>query len=148
MDHDRLHFSTRVANVQRRCCRSYRCAEAVSTSPLQLFYQHNPYGTASANKSWRHAVSRDLTHWSDLGDVLLPDRLGAIYPGSAVVDRKNTSGFGKAGAVPMIAMYTSAGGHAPAKAPMLDLSSEGGTAFANVLNVRELKPALPAVAAR
>ena len=88
-----------------------------SNGEYHLFYQHNPYGTASANKSWGHAASRDLVRWTDFGDVLLPDRLGAIYSGSAVVDVKNTSGFGKGTAPPMVALYTSAGIHAPDKPP-------------------------------
>lgn len=82
-----------------------------------LFYQHNPYGPASANKSWGHAVSRDLVHWTDFGDVLLPDRLGAIYSGSAVVDRQNTSGFQKGSMPPMVVFYTSAGDHSYEKRP-------------------------------
>ena len=82
-----------------------------------LFYQHNPYGTASANKSWGHALSRDLVRWADFGDVLLPDNLGTIYSGSVVVDHKNTAGFGRGSVPPMVALYTSAGVHAPERRP-------------------------------
>ncbi len=82
-----------------------------------MFYQHNPYGPASANKSWGHAVSRDLVHWTDYGDVLLPDRLGAIYSGSGVIDHRNTSGFQTGSTPPLVVFYTSAGLRGPEKLP-------------------------------
>lgn len=71
-----------------------------------LFYQYNPYGSMWANMSWGHAVSTDLTSWTYLPTVLTPDSLGAIFSGSAVIDVKNTAGFGKNA---MVAIYTSAG---------------------------------------
>ena len=37
-----------------------------------VFYQLNPYGVASANKSWGHVVSRDLVHWEHLPIALTP----------------------------------------------------------------------------
>ncbi|MBI4873806.1 MAG: glycoside hydrolase family 32 protein [Acidobacteria bacterium] len=95
----------------------------------QLFYQHDPYGSGGANKSWGRAVSRDLVHWTDFGDVLLPDRLGAIYSGSAVIDHRNTSGFQRGSPPPMVVFYTSAGDHAPERLPFtqsLAYSSDRG----------------------
>ena len=71
-----------------------------------LFYQHNPFEREWENMSWGHAVSRDLIHWKELPVVMYPDRLGAIYSGSAVVDYNNTSGFGKNGLPAMVAIYT------------------------------------------
>ena len=69
-----------------------------------LFFQFNPLGTRWGNMSWGHAVSRDLVKWEQLPTVMYPDSLGAIYSGSAVIDKANTAGFGKDA---MVAIYTS-----------------------------------------
>jgi fructan beta-fructosidase len=71
-----------------------------------LFYQHNPFEREWENMSWGHAVSKDLMHWEELSDVMFPDKLGAIFSGTAVIDYNNTSGFGKDGIPPMVAIYT------------------------------------------
>ena len=71
-----------------------------------LFYQYNPFGIKWGHMSWGHAVSRDLVHWQHL-PVALPEENGVmIFSGSAVVDEKNTSGFGLNGKPPMVAIYT------------------------------------------
>ena len=71
-----------------------------------LYFQHNPYGSQWENMTWGHSTSTDLVHWKFQGDPVQPDAWGTVFSGSAVVDKENTSGFGK-GAV--IALYTSAG---------------------------------------
>lgn len=71
-----------------------------------LYYQYNPYGSRWGNMHWGHAVSEDLVSWEHIPFALAPDSLGTIFSGSAVIDKKNTSGFGKDA---LVAIYTSAG---------------------------------------
>jgi sucrose-6-phosphate hydrolase SacC (GH32 family) len=74
-----------------------------------LFFQHNPLGWNWGNMHWGHATSTDLVHWHEHGDVLVPDEMGPMFSGSAVVDWKNTSGFGTANNPPLVLIYTAAG---------------------------------------
>jgi len=82
-----------------------------------LYYQHNPYGWDHSrndyNKTWGHAVSTDLVHWTELAGVIHPDHLGTIYSGSAVLDKDNSTGFQTGKEKPIVAVYTSAGGRSP-----------------------------------
>jgi fructan beta-fructosidase len=71
-----------------------------------LFYQYHPGSTGFGPMHWGHATSQDLIHWQQQPVALYPDSLGYIFSGSAVVDYKNTSGFGKNGKIPMVAIFT------------------------------------------
>jgi fructan beta-fructosidase len=71
-----------------------------------LFYQYYPGGTVWGPMHWGHATSTDLMHWQHQPIALYPDSLGYIFSGSAVVDKNNTSGFGKNSQVPLIAIFT------------------------------------------
>jgi fructan beta-fructosidase len=82
------------------------CGMVYLDGEYHLMYQYNPYGTQWGNMSWGHAVSKDLVHWEELPVALVPDELGAIFSGGAVIDYHNTAGFGDSA---MVAVYTSAG---------------------------------------
>src|SRR5512134_3124375 len=71
-----------------------------------LFYQHYPDSTVWGPMHWGHAVSKDLVHWEHLPIALYPDSLGYIFSGSGVVDWKNTSGLGREGIPPLVAIFT------------------------------------------
>jgi fructan beta-fructosidase len=71
-----------------------------------LFYQYYPDSTVWGPMHWGHAVSTDLVHWTHKPIALYPDSLGYIFSGSAVADVNNTSGFGKDGKVPLVAIFT------------------------------------------
>ena len=72
-----------------------------------LFFQYNPLGDDWGNMSWGHAVSRDLTTWQELPVALEHTPTEAVFSGSVVVDRANTSELGSVEAPAMVAVYTS-----------------------------------------
>ena len=71
-----------------------------------LFFQYHPYSSVWGPMHWGHATSTDMIHWKELPIAIYPDSLGTIFSGSAVVDKNNTSGFGKKGQVPLVAIFT------------------------------------------
>ena len=71
-----------------------------------LFYQYYPDDIVWGPMHWGHAVSDDMVHWKHKPIALYPDEHGLIFSGSAVVDINNTSGFGKNGETPLVAMFT------------------------------------------
>ena len=88
-----------------------------------LFFQYNPYGSFWGNMTWGHAVSRDLVTWEQLENAIVPDALGDIFSGSAIVDKENVAGFGKDA---IVAMYTSAGDN---QTQSIAYSNDGGRTF-------------------
>lgn len=76
-----------------------------------MSYQHNPFGTDWGNMHWGHAVSTDLVHWKETGEILIPDSLGTIFSGYAVVDYNNKLGYQQSDNKTIVVYYTSAGGY-------------------------------------
>lgn len=68
-----------------------------------LYYQYNPYATTWGNMTWAHSTSKDLIHWEAQPNAIMPDSLGTIFSGSAVIDKNNTAGFGEN---TVVAMFT------------------------------------------
>jgi fructan beta-fructosidase len=77
-----------------------------SNGIYHLFYQYYPDKPVWGPMHWGHATSSDLVHWKEQPIALYPDSLGMIFSGSAVVDENNTSGFGKNGKAPLVAIFT------------------------------------------
>lgn len=71
-----------------------------------LFYQYYPDDIVWGPMHWGHAVSKDMIHWEHKPIALYPDKHGYIFSGSAVVDSKNTSGFGTVDNPALIAIFT------------------------------------------
>jgi fructan beta-fructosidase len=71
-----------------------------------LFYQYYPDSNVWGPMHWGHATSTNLVRWKRQPIALYPDSLGYIFSGSAVVDSNNTSGFGKDGKIPLVAIFT------------------------------------------
>ncbi len=90
-----------------------------------LFYQYNPQGNDWGNMSWGHAISTDLMHWTEQSVALMRDELGAVFSGSAVIDKDNTAGFG---ANALVALFTSAGDDGKQQ-QSIAYSTDGGKNF-------------------
>jgi len=97
-----------------------------------LFHQYNPFGNTWGHMSWGHAVSTDLVHWEHRPVAIPEEGNEMIFSGSAVIDYKNTSGFGDGSVPPMVAIYTShytLGEDSVAQAQSLAYSLDGGATF-------------------
>ena len=71
-----------------------------------LYFQYYPEDNVWGPMHWGHATSKDMITWEEQDIALYPDEKGYIFSGSAVVDKKNTSGFGKDGKTPVVAIFT------------------------------------------
>lgn len=75
---------------------------------VHLFYQTNPVGSDWGNISWGHAYGTDFITYKHQG-IAIPDTAEeASFSGSVVFDRDNTSGLGREGEGPLVALYTGA----------------------------------------
>lgn len=93
---------------------------------FHLFHQYNPFGDVWGHMAWNHATSPDLVHWTEEGVALWEEDGVAIFSGSAVWDRRDTSGLGAPGQPPLVAVTT---GHRNAdhhEAPCLAVSVDRG----------------------
>ncbi len=107
-----------------------------------LFFQHNPSGIQWGEMTWGHAVSPDLVHWKQLDHAILPDRMGTIYSGSAVVDWNNTAGFQTGKEKVLVAMYTSAERNGQKYSQCIAYSNDRGRTWTKY----DKNPVLPYVA--
>ena len=71
-----------------------------------LFFQYYPNAMVWGPMHWGHATSTDLINWKEQSIALYPDSLGYIFSGSAVADEHNSSGLGKDGKAPLVAIFT------------------------------------------
>ena len=101
-------------------------ASTISSSRL------NPFGDQWGHMSWGHAVSSDLVHWKQLPVALREENGIAIFSGSTVEDKDNTSGLcGHAGQKTpgcLIAIYTGAPG-SDKQTQNLAFSPDGGATW-------------------
>ena len=91
-----------------------------------LYYQHNPHGEDWGHMSWGHARSADLIDWEALEPAMLDTDEHFIFSGCAVVDRKNSAGFGPDA---MIALFTAARLDASHQSQHLAVSHDDGRSF-------------------
>lgn len=94
-----------------------------------LFYQYNPEGNTWGHMSWGHAVSRDLVHWKQLPLAIPESGSDMIFSGSIVIDKNNTSGFGKKDKPAMVAIYTDNNTRTGKQSQALAYSTDGGLNF-------------------
>jgi fructan beta-fructosidase len=98
-----------------------------------LFFQLNPFGDQWGHMSWGNAVSTDLTHWKQL-PVAIPEENGvAIFSGSTVEDRDDTSGLcgnpGQKTPGCVVAIYTGASQNPDKQTQNLAFSRDGGATW-------------------
>lgn len=111
-----------------------------ATGEYHMYFQsddpfHTPYAVEGNNKSWGHAVSKDLVNWEVFDRVIEPDENGTIWSGSCVVDKNNTSGFFDESTIPeerIVALFTYYGGTKPSNGLCsigIAYSADGGYTF-------------------
>ncbi|MFE1951559.1 glycoside hydrolase family 32 protein [Streptomyces sp. NPDC059524] len=94
------------------------------------YYLYNAdYLTGSEGTAWRLATSTDLVRYRDEGVAVPKDAIpaGDVWSGSAVVDEKNTAGFGAGAVIALITMEPDAG--TASQAQYLWYSTDHGRTF-------------------
>ena len=88
-----------------------------------LFFQHNPVSLGHGNMTWGHATSTDLVHWKQDQDKLFPATMaaGSCFSGGAIVDKRNTSGWGENA---LVAFFTDT-----SRGEAVAYSTDGGETF-------------------
>lgn len=99
-----------------------------------MFFQHNPADSNWGNMTWGHAISDDLVHWHELNSALQPDRLGTMFSGSGIIDKRNVTGLKNGDRDPVLVYYTAAGGNSAISAgkphtQCMAYSNDGGMTF-------------------
>lgn len=94
-----------------------------------LFYQYNPFGIKWGHMSWGHAVSKDMLRWKELLVAIPEGDDEAIFSGSAVYDKNNTSGLGSKENPPLIAIYTAHSDKKKIQAQSIAYSLDKGRTF-------------------
>ncbi len=94
-----------------------------------LFFQHNPKENIWGNMSWGHAVSSDLFSWQELPVAIACTQDTGIFSGSAVIDYKNTAGFGTTDNPAMVAIYTEHRNDQSKQSQCLAFSLDNGRTF-------------------
>jgi fructan beta-fructosidase len=87
-----------------------------------MFFQHHALKNANGTKSWGHAVSSDMIHWTQLDHAIVPYKIPnelisaefakkwdgevAIWSGTTVIDHKNVLGKQVGNTKTMVAYFT------------------------------------------
>lgn len=105
---------------------------------FHLYYQHNPFENKWGHMSWGHATSKDLIEWKHhpvaIPEIVTKDTTTFIYSGSAVLDKNNTSGFGKNGKPPVVAIFTGDRPKQRNESQFIAYSNDGGASFTQYKN--------------
>ncbi|MGY1577590.1 glycoside hydrolase family 32 protein [Streptomyces sp. MN13] len=96
------------------------------------YYLYNPdyfTGGTTSGTAWRRVTSTDLVRFTDRGIAVPKDTTpnGDVWSGSAVVDTRNTAGFGAGAVVVLATMEPVEGAHTQAQ--YLYYSTDGGRTF-------------------
>jgi len=75
---------------------------------FHLFYRGK---SNKGENKWEQAITPDLVHWKESSALMLPDSSQNINSAGFVIDWDNTSGLGKDGLHPLIAIYQSVSEH-------------------------------------